>query len=392
MYVVCFDAPWGLRYTLLMRRLRVILPILLLVIVVVSAVLVLRARGNSETGPAFALCPGPDGYGYRCEPGASYDYIDATNDTFLYEDDGTVVVDLPFPFTFYGSSYQQVALSSNGNMQFTTENSTFSNECLNQGPVEGMGELIAPYWDDLDLTLIGFLETGVIGEAGSRIFVVEWDDIPGYGNPADRVSFEVQLFEGSNDIVFLYQDVTRTTDNNGRSATIGLQSESRGNTLQFGCDQLSLTNGFVIYFSYPENAAQDIINPPLPLTGQGTDGITPKGDLLLILEALNRDGPQSLRRMESHLLAQRPQKELLSFQTDVKGDEKEELIVMLRPPTAFADQIQLAVFGLDGDQEWQLLYQSYPLARQDEDVTRSGRYYAIESSADLVDLFPPLED
>jgi hypothetical protein len=363
-----------------MRRLRVVLPILLLVIVVVSAVLVLRARGNAETGPALALCPGPDAYGYRCEPGATYEYIDATNDTFLYADEGTVVVDLPFAFTFYGSSYQQVALSSNGNLQFTTENTAFSNECLNEGPIQSMGELIAPYWDDLDLTLIGFLETAVVGEAGSRIFVIEWDDIPAYGDPNDRVTFEVQLFEGSNDIVFLYQDVTRTTANNGRSATIGLQSENRGNTLQFACDQLALINSFVLYFPHPENPAQASVPVHNPMTGLDTAVSQPKGDMNVLIERLNRDGVNALQRMQAYWLSQQPQKEVQTRQADITGDGQEELILLLRPPIAFAEQTELAVFAKvdERNQGWELLYHSFPLARQGDD----GRFFSLDIVAD----------
>ena len=354
-----------------MRNRRVILPILLLVVIGVFAFLVLRARGNEETGPALALCPGPDQYGYRCEPGAVFTYIDATNDTFLYSDDGIVVVDLPFPFTFYGSSYQEVALSSNGTMQFTTENATFINECLDQGPVSGMGELIAPYWDDLDLTLIGFLETAVTGTAGSRIFVIEWDDIPSYANPDDRVTFEVQLFEGSNDIVFLYQDITRAQDNNGRSATIGLQSEVRGNTLQYGCNQLSLTNGLNIHFPHPADAAEEINRPPfLPLSSQNIDPApVPKGDLNVLIERLNQEGINALHGLQSYWLAQQPQMASQWLQTDINGDGQEELILLLRPPAAYANLTQLAVLGQTNGENgsgWQLLYHSYPQARQQD--------------------------
>jgi hypothetical protein len=349
-----------------MRTLRVVLPLVLLVVIVVLGFLVLRAGGEQETGPPIALCPGPDQYGYRCEPGASFAYIDATEDTLLYSDDGMVVVDLPFPFTFYGSSYQQVALSSNGNLQFTTENAAFTNECLNQGPVSGMGELIAPYWDDLDLRLFGYLETAVSGTAGSRIFVIEWDDIPSFDNPDDRVTFEVQLFEGSNDIVFLYQDVTRTQGNNGRSATVGLQSEARGNSLQYGCDQLVLTNGLTVHFPHPAETAQEISRPPfLPLSGQSlTAAPLPKGDLKLLIERLNREGTAALQAMRPYWLAQQPQFESQSIQADITGDGEEELILLLRPPAAFAAQTQLAVFGRMSE-GWELLYHSYPLARQD---------------------------
>lgn len=355
------------------------MPLVLLVIIVVSAFLVLRAGGEAETGPAVALCPGPDQYGYRCEPGASFAYIDATEDTSLYADDGTVVVDLPFAFTFYGSSYQQVALSSNGNLQFTTENAAFANACLDQGPAAGMGELIAPYWDDLDLTLFGYLETAVSGTAGSRIFVIEWDDIPSFENSDDRVTFEVQLFEGSSDIVFLYQDVTRTQGDNGRSATIGLQSEARGNSLQYGCDQLILTSGLGIHFPHPDETAEAISRPPFPpLSGPGPTAAPPKGDVALLIERLNWEGTAALQGMRAYWLAQQPQFESQSIQADITGDGQEELILLLRPPAAFAAQTQLVVLGRASEPGWTLLYHSYPLARG----ANEGRQFSLDRVTD----------
>lgn len=384
-----------------MRNPRILLPLFLLAVIVVSAFLVLRARGDQETGPAFALCPGPDQYGYRCDQEAVFPYIDATNDTFLYSDDGVIVVDLPFPFTFYGNSYQQVVLSSNGNLQFTTENSAYNNECLSQGPVSGMGELIAPYWDDLDLTLFGFLETAVSGEAGSRIFVIEWDDVPVFDIPEDRVTFEVQLFEENNDIVFLYQDVTRSQGNNGRTATIGLQSETRNNTLQYGCDQLSLINGLTIHFSHPAGAVQEGTQPAQPLSIPETFlPPTPKGDLELLIQRLNREGINALQSMHAYWLSQQPQMESQSFQADINGDGQEELILLLRPPAAYARYTQLAVLGRAGEdeQDWQLLYHNYPLARQqgsgfpESDSQERGRRLSLESVADktadgILDVF-----
>jgi hypothetical protein len=52
-----------------------------------------------------------------------------------------------------------VYASSNGNLQFTSRNPSFSSSCLERGPATGMGDMLAPYWDDLNLTFVGLLET-----------------------------------------------------------------------------------------------------------------------------------------------------------------------------------------------------------------------------------------
>ncbi len=392
---------YPLRYTLLMRNPRAIFLFLLIALITISAFFVLRARGeNVETGPPIALCPGPDQYGYQCQSGAEFVYIDATNDTGLYEDDGTILVDLPFAFTFYGRSYQQIALSSNGTLQFTTENPAFANECLNNGPVQGMGEMIAPYWDDLDLTFSGFLETAVTGDSGSQIFTIEWDDIPPFGSSGDTVTFEVQLHEGSNDLVFLYQDVTRTQGNLGGSATVGLQSETLGNTLQHGCDQLVLTNGQKIYFPHPavdigELSPSFIRQSSQPFLGSYSTFPIPKGDMNLILERLNLEGLNGIDRMDGYWMGQGRPKIVKTQSFDLTGNGQNELVVLLRAPIAFASETQIAVFSMvtgEAGESWRLLYHDFPLARQEGDSKLVGRFYSSDPTTNLLDLLPAFEN
>ena len=181
-----------------MRVLRRLFPwLLLLLTAVVILFFVLRRDTQAAYGTAVALCPGPDLYGYTCDSGTAFAYIDATIDTRLYADDGVTSLDLPFPFTFYGTTYTEIQASSNGNLQFGNANAFFGNSCMDQAPVSGMGDMMAPFWDDLDLTAFGFLEYELVGEAPNRIFVLEWDNIPRFGDPDDRVTFAVQLFEES---------------------------------------------------------------------------------------------------------------------------------------------------------------------------------------------------
>lgn len=144
-----------------------------------------------------------------------------------------------------------------------------------------MGDMIAPFWDDLDLTSFGYLQYDVIGEAPDRIFVLEWDDVPVFGNPDDRVTFAVQLFEESQDILFLYEDVTLLNGNSGGSATIGIQSEAQGVALQFGCNQPVVANASRIRFTEPEEANRDLglatlaLPSPHPLPKSTPKGIFP---------------------------------------------------------------------------------------------------------------------
>ncbi|MCA9919019.1 MAG: hypothetical protein KC445_13750, partial [Anaerolineales bacterium] len=313
-----------------MRVLRRLFPWLLLLCgLAVILFFVFRQDTEAAYGTAVALCPGPDLYGYTCDSGTAFAYIDATTDTFLYQDDGVTTLDLPFPFTFYGTTYTQLQASSNGNLQFGSGNAFFGNACLNEGPAAGMGDMIAPFWDDLDLTSFGYLQYDVIGEAPDRIFVLEWDDVPVFGNPDDRVTFAVQLFEESQDILFLYEDVTLLNGNSGGSATIGIQSEAQGVALQFGCNQPVVANASRIRFTEPEEANRDLglATLALPLTTSSPQTYA-KGDIPDLIDQLNLQGGAALPAMHTRWLSQNPPLSARWQWLDLTGDGQDDLLLV----------------------------------------------------------------
>ena len=87
------------------RAARLLVLSAVVVIVVIAFVFIWRVRSREAYGPAVALCPGPDRYGYTCEGAAAYTYIDATTPTGLVADDAVIRLDLPFPFVFYGREH-----------------------------------------------------------------------------------------------------------------------------------------------------------------------------------------------------------------------------------------------------------------------------------------------
>jgi hypothetical protein len=107
----------------------------------------------------------------------------------------------------------------------------------------------------------------------------------------------------------------------------------------------------------------------------------PKGDLNLLVERLNQEGINALQGLRRYWLAQQPQKESQWLQADINGDGQEELILLLRPPAAYANLTQLAVLGQTNGKNgsgWQLLYHSFPQARQQD----NGRHYSLDGVAD----------
>src|SRR5437867_11714059 len=143
--------------------------------------------------------------------------VPGTTDTGNHCDDCTTLVSLPFNFTLYGQSFNAVNLSSNGNAQFTTTDTAFTNQYL---PWTGHDYTIFPYWDDLYTVNSGFgIFTSISGTAPNRIFNIEWraQYFPGSGN----ANFELRLYEGQTRFDVIYG----TVSNGNTSATAGVQRD-----------------------------------------------------------------------------------------------------------------------------------------------------------------------
>jgi hypothetical protein len=116
-------------------------------------------------------------------------------------DDCTADIALPFGFNFFGATYNDVWISSNGNLQFgTSPNAAYTND--NPPSAAGPNNAIYPAWDDLYFTTGGiYYQTD--GVAPTRTFTVAWINRVQFtvGPP---LTFEAILYEGSNNIEFRY--------------------------------------------------------------------------------------------------------------------------------------------------------------------------------------------
>jgi|GEM_PF-3374544 len=306
-------------------------------------------EGAAAVGPPVAFCPGPDLYGYTCADGTPFAYIDATQNSGLHQDDGAVQIPLPFTFTFYGTPYESVWAGTNGVLQFGGRNPRFSNACLDDGPVVDMGDMIAPYWDDFDLTFTGALEVETVGEAPDRIFVVEWDEVPPYTQPPEEaVTFSVQLHESSNDIVFLYPDTTTSAGLRGSSATVGLQSEAQALSLQYSCNQAVVGDASALHIRHPAEPPEEIGLDVEAMTWASAPVSRPalKGPPALLREKVGEKGSAALPTLRRHWLNQ-PRPLLFSWHwADLDGDETEELLGLWHGPAGHPEAAQVAVFSV----------------------------------------------
>jgi hypothetical protein len=143
--------------------------------------------------------------------------VPGTTDIGNHGDDEVTTLALPFSYSLYGTTFTSVNLSSNGNAQFMTTDTEFTNECL-AWPTHNF--TIYPYWDDLYLVNSGFgIFTSISGTAPNRIFNIEWraQYFPGSGS----ANFELRLYEGQSRFVVIYGTVT----NGNTSAPAGVQRD-----------------------------------------------------------------------------------------------------------------------------------------------------------------------
>ena len=144
--------------------------------------------------------------------------VPGTTDIGNHGDDTVTTIALPFSYTLYDQTFTSINLSSNGNAQFTTTDTTFTNQCL---PWITHNYTIFPYWDDLYLVNSGFgIFTSISGTAPNRVFNIEWraQYFPGSGS----AGFELRLYEGQPRFDVIYGTVT----NGNTSAAAGVQRDN----------------------------------------------------------------------------------------------------------------------------------------------------------------------
>ncbi len=114
-------------------------------------------------------------------------------------------------------------------------------------PVATPALSILPFWDDMDSDT-GNVYWEVQGTAPNRIAIVEWYNRPHFSN-IGSATFEVILYEGTNEIKYQYLDVDfgNASYNNGASATVGINKDAT-TALQYSFNQPVIQNNMAIRF------------------------------------------------------------------------------------------------------------------------------------------------
>ena len=191
---------------------------------------------------------GPDASGYTCKDdtmpgGPSFNWVDATDGEKSYiagDDRYDGPISIGFNLFFYGG-YSELYLSTNGLATFGGGSTAYANRPLPYSPTPN--NLVAPFWDDLQVCANQAIYYKQGGTAPNRYFVAEWANVSKLSAPTRPLTFEVVLYENGQ-ILYQYQSLTGTLDSN----SVGIEN-SRGDTgLQYSFNQAQLANGRAILF------------------------------------------------------------------------------------------------------------------------------------------------
>jgi subtilisin family serine protease len=198
----------------------------------------------------FVLPALSDAFGHTCKILGSASYVQARTVLPLTGDDETLLVTLPFPFRYYGQTYQSVSIATNGFVTFGSEVDTWTNDSI-PSPAVPNGAIYA-YWDDLIIDGQSSVRTQVIGAQPNRRFVIEWRNATYYQDDTRRVSFEVILSEATYDFTVVYRQIAADDRERGSSATLGIENAAGDDALEFSFDFAAIRSpGFALRYSEP---------------------------------------------------------------------------------------------------------------------------------------------
>ena len=217
------------------------------------AVLMALIGGSS----AWAATGGPDAFGYT--------YIDSDHTggpTYVWEDIALTGVALPnsdddegfasidfngtFNFPFYGGSFDQLMVSSNGYVAFgsLTGSATSGNDFSNTSLPNGIYPLIALAWDDMDLDENGNGEGTIYyqvsGTPGNQQLIIQFERAQLWLSTS-LITAQLVLYE-TGIIELRYE----RADGGGSGATVGIQAGGSGPSLQYSYNSSSLSPNLLI--------------------------------------------------------------------------------------------------------------------------------------------------
>jgi len=170
-------------------------------------------------------------------------YTVGTLYTIPIDDRWSGVINLPFPFCFFGSTYNQFVLGTNGIVSFNLSYANlycpwpFTNTIPTNWatPAPGFPRSMIGLYHDIDPSVAsdptepcqpncGEVRYGVYGSYPCREFIISFNDIPHYNCNLNRSKFQIVLYELTN-VIEIHVEKKQTCGSwNGGRACLGIQN------------------------------------------------------------------------------------------------------------------------------------------------------------------------
>ncbi len=173
---------------------------------------------------SYSVAPSAPVGGYVATAGlANSPEAASLTSVFLFDDELTDPLPIGFDFNFFGTTYNEFRISSNGFISFDMMG--WNNGCCSGQNIPDTWEannLIALAWNDLNPSMGGTIGYTTIGTAPNRILIVEFNNVPHYGGSGPAITVQAKLFETSGVIeIHCTQNVA-----DGSAHTIGVENAS----------------------------------------------------------------------------------------------------------------------------------------------------------------------
>jgi hypothetical protein len=189
--------------------------------------------------------------------------IEGINSGLNGDDSASGTLPIGFDFSFYGQTQSNVFLTTNGVLNFAgmglSADSGFNNESLNGA---GRNHSIFAFWDDLITSGPNKIRYVTVGSAPNRKFVSQWTNVYFFGSETQMGTFQVVLYETTNQIKIQYREIIGGGRSQGSEATIGIKGNGIGQVNQYKSNAATpaINSGTVITYT-PE-----VTDPPSTLS------------------------------------------------------------------------------------------------------------------------------
>lgn len=204
-----------------------------------------QINAQVSTGPSTTICQGNcvtltstvvpinqnNTYSVQSIPYAPYSFTTGTSIIANQDDVWSAVTPLGFNFCYFGNTFSNCIIGSNGQLSFDLTNAGgldgWSISAAIPSLADMPGNTICAAFRDTDPTSSGNIYFAYYGTAPCRALVVSWNNIPMFGSSCSSTpnsTYQLVLYENTNYIDVYIQNSTSCTTWNSGYGIVGIQN------------------------------------------------------------------------------------------------------------------------------------------------------------------------